>query len=97
MRSRYILCYDVRDDRRLRRTAKVAERWGNRIQYSVFVCDLTGVERAQLEAELRSVVNLRVDMTFMIDIGPPGRSSERRFHWVTPRIPFPDPSVATIL
>jgi CRISPR-associated protein Cas2 len=97
MRSRYVLCYDVRDDRRLRQTAKVAERWGNRIQYSVFVCDLTGVERAQLESELRSVVDLAVDMTFLIDIGPPGRSSDRRFHWVTTRIPFPDPSVATIL
>ena len=97
MRSRYILCYDVRDDRRLRRTAKVAERWGDRIQYSVFVCDLTSVERARLEAELRGVVDLRVDLAFLIDIGAPGRSSERRFHWVTPPMAFPDPSVATVV
>ncbi|HEX5469555.1 MAG TPA: CRISPR-associated endonuclease Cas2 [Gaiellaceae bacterium] len=97
MRSRYILCYDIRDDSRLRRTAKVAERWGNRLQYSVFVCDLTAVERARLESELRAVVDTTIDMTFMIEIGAPGRSSERRFHWVTPRIALPDPSNPTIV
>jgi CRISPR-associated protein Cas2 len=97
MRSRFILCYDIRDERRLRRTAKVAEQWGNRIQYSVFVCDLTTVERARLEAALRTTVDLRVDMAFLIDIGAPGRSSERRFHWITPRIALPDPTVPTIV
>jgi len=97
MRSRYILCYDIRDDGRLRRRAKVAERWGNRLQYSVFICDLTPVERARLESELRGVVDARIDMTFLIEIGPPGRSSERRFHWVTTRIPLPDPSQPTIV
>jgi CRISPR-associated protein Cas2 len=97
MRSRYILCYDIRDDRRLRQTAKVAEQWGNRIQYSVFVCDLTAVERARLEGALRDVVDQRVDMAFLIDIGAPGRSSERRFHWVTTRIGLPDHSLPTIV
>lgn len=97
MRSRYLLCYDIRDDARLRRTAKVAERWGNRLQYSVFICDLTGVERARMEAELRCVVDMGVDMTFMIEIGAPGRSSEQRFHWITPRIPLPDASQPTIV
>jgi len=97
MRSRYLLCYDIRDDGRLRRTAKVAERWGNRLQYSVFICDLTGVERARLETELRDVIDMSVDTTFIVEIGSPGRSSERRFHWVTPRIPFPDPSQPTIV
>jgi CRISPR-associated protein Cas2 len=97
MRTRYLLCYDVRDDRRLRRTAKVAEAWGHRLEYSVFVCDLDHVERACLERALRDVLHLDVDRAFLVDLGPPGRSSARRFLWLTPPVLFPDPQVATIV
>jgi CRISPR-associated protein Cas2 len=97
MRTRYLLCYDVRDSVRLRRTAKVAEMWGHRLEYSVFVCDLDAVERARLERALRDVVNLAVDRVFLVDLGPPGPTSRSRFHWLTPPVVFPDATVATIV
>lgn len=43
-RSRYLLAYDIRERRRLRRVHQVAKTWGYPLQYSVFVCDLTGSE-----------------------------------------------------
>lgn len=97
MRTRYILCYDIRDAARLRKTAKVAEAWGNRLQYSVFVCDLSPTERAGLERDLRHVIDLRADRAFLIDIGSPGRASERRVRWLTPAVRFPDAAVATVV
>jgi CRISPR-associated protein Cas2 len=97
MRTRYLLCYDVRDAARLRRTAKVAETWGHRLEYSVFVCDLDAVERAQLERGLRDVLNLTVDRAFFVDLGPPGPTSRKRFRWLTPPVEFPDARVATIV
>ncbi len=97
MRARYLLCYDVRDDHRLRRTAKVAEAWGYRVQYSVFVCDLTDVERARLERGLRDVLDVTVDRAFLVDLGPSGQSSARRLHWLSRPDRLYDPSEATIM
>ena len=97
MRIRYLLCYDVCDDHRLRRTAKVAEAWGYRIQYSVFVCDLNDVERAKLERGLSDVLDVTIDRAFLVDLGPAGNSSARRVHWVSRPNRLYDPSEATIL
>jgi CRISPR-associated protein Cas2 len=92
MRTRYLLCYDVRDDRRLRRTIAVAEAWGERIQYSVFVCDLTDVERARLEGALRDVLDVTVDRALLIDLGPTDGGSSRRFRWISRPQRLYDPS-----
>ncbi|HON00800.1 MAG TPA: CRISPR-associated endonuclease Cas2 [Acidobacteriota bacterium] len=36
----YLVAYDIRNPRRLRRVAKVCEDYGVRVEYSVFECDL---------------------------------------------------------
>lgn len=97
MRTRYLLCYDVHDAARLRRTAKVAEVWGTRLEYSVFVCDLNAVERTRLERDLREVLHLTVDRAFLVDLGPPARGSRGRFRWLTPPVELPDTRLATIV
>src|SRR5262249_25938031 len=40
----WLVCYDVRDPDRLRKTAKHLEGYGERVQYSVFRCWLTRLE-----------------------------------------------------
>ncbi len=47
----YLICYDIRDPKRLRRVAKVLEGRGERVQYSVFRCWLSpsGFERLRWE------------------------------------------------
>ncbi len=47
----WLVCYDVRDPKRLRATAKHLEGYGERVQYSVFRCWLTArrVERLRWE------------------------------------------------
>lgn len=37
---RYLVAYDIVDDRRRTKIAKVLESYGDRIQYSVFVVDI---------------------------------------------------------
>ena len=44
----YLVCYDVRDEKRLRRAAKKLEGRGQRLQYSVFRCWLTATDLQQL-------------------------------------------------
>jgi CRISPR-associated protein Cas2 len=61
-KSWYIICYDVRDDKRLRKVAKHLKGYGERIQFSVFRCRLSkrGVER--LKWELTKIMDLEDDL-----------------------------------
>lgn len=61
-----IVCYDVstetRDGRRgLRRVAKVCEGTGQRVQKSVFECQVTVMQLDDLERRLLAEVNLQQD------------------------------------
>jgi len=51
----YWLIYDIRCDRERRRVEKCAERYGQRLQKSVFACVLNGDRRSRLLAELEGL------------------------------------------
>jgi CRISPR-associated protein Cas2 len=53
VRGWYLVAYDIRDDRRLRRVAKLLEGRGERLQYSLFRCRLSP----------RDIERLRLDLT----------------------------------
>ena len=50
--THYLICYDIADEKRLRKVARGMEDFGVRMLYSVFECYLTPV---QLEALRRAV------------------------------------------
>jgi len=68
-RRRFLIAYDIADPKRLRRVIKIMEGAGQRLQYSVFLCDLSGVELAEWDARMRSVVELHEDSIVRIDLG----------------------------
>lgn len=72
----YIVSYDISDDKRLRRVAKVVEAYGRRVQFSVFRCELTPRKRLRLEAELAAEINHKDDQVLFIDLGPVPGSGE---------------------
>lgn len=43
-----LICYDVRDEKRLRATSKLLSGYGERVQYSIFRCWLTDRQFEQL-------------------------------------------------
>ncbi|MGH7736190.1 MAG: CRISPR-associated endonuclease Cas2, partial [Gemmatimonadales bacterium] len=51
-RRRYLVAYDIRDDRRLRGIAGCMEGYGTRIQYSVFVFDLSDREKVVMRGDI---------------------------------------------
>jgi CRISPR-associated protein Cas2 len=69
-RHRLVVCYDVREPKRLRRTHEKLLGYGDPLQYSVFVCDLSASERVLMEQAVREVVNLTQDAVHIIDLGP---------------------------
>jgi CRISPR-associated protein Cas2 len=77
MRQRYIVTYDIRDPRRLRKVFKVMKGYGEHLQFSVFRCDLSQMTLALMKASLLEVINSVEDQVLIIDVGPTeGRGEE---------------------
>ncbi len=74
-RRRYLVAYDIRDDRRLRSIAGCMEGYGTRVQYSVFVCDLSDRERILMRGDLEGRMKASEDSVMVIDLGQAGDSS----------------------
>lgn len=68
-RRRYLIGYDIADEKRLRRVIKIMEAHGSRLQYSVFLCDLSGQEMVGWRLEMLDAVDLGEDSVITIDLG----------------------------
>lgn len=71
-RRRHLIAYDISDDRRLRRVARVMEAYGDRLQYSVFICDLSASELIAWRSDLLELLDLHQDSVVVLDLGVPG-------------------------
>ena len=89
-RTRYLVAYDVRDPRRLRRVNRVAKDHGEPLQYSVFVCDLTNVELVGLKRALLAEMKLTEDSVGIFDLGPPSSRGIRCIEFMGVRRDLPD-------
>lgn len=85
-RRRHLIAYDIRDPYRLRRICKLMEAHGERLQYSVFVCDLTKTELTRMRASAEGIMNLAVDSVVIIDLG---NLDDARFTFVGHREQLP--------
>lgn len=80
-RIRYLVMYDIRNPKRLRQVHEVAVDFGERLQYSVYVCDLTRQELVGFRARLRETMNLGHDSVSIFDLGPArGKAAQRVEH-----------------
>lgn len=70
MRGSYIVCYDICDDRRLRKVFQIMRGWGDHLQYSVFECQLSASDLVRLRAELSPIINHREDQVLFVYLGP---------------------------
>lgn len=77
MRRNYIVTYDVRDPKRLRKVHRICKGYGQHLQYSVFECDLSDAEKVEMTARLSEVMHLAEDQVLFIDLGPVAARGER--------------------
>ena len=54
----YLVAYDIREPRRLKKVAKHLKGYGSRIQYSIFRCRMGDRERERLKWELKRLMEL---------------------------------------
>lgn len=69
VRNRYFVCYDVSDQQRLAQTYKKMRGYGDPIQYSVFVCDLSPKEMLLMKSDLMELINVSEDRILIINSG----------------------------
>ena len=92
-RRRYLVAYDIRDDRRLRSIASCMEGYGTRIQYSVFVCDLSDREKVTMRADIEGLMKVSEDSVMVIDLGQAGDSSRFLFLGHHAKLPVSSPVI----
>ena len=87
MRSVYLVAYDIADPKRLQKVYRKMCGHGDPLQYSVFRCELSPVERQLLEEELWPILNLKEDRVMLVDLGRVGaRGSDCFEFWGAPRV-----------
>ena len=57
MRAKYLICYDISNERRLARVFKLMKGVGVHLQYSVFLCSFTWVELNDIKERLDKLID----------------------------------------
>ncbi|MGE5647961.1 MAG: CRISPR-associated endonuclease Cas2 [Acidobacteriota bacterium] len=57
-RNSYLVCYDIADEKRLRRVFHAVRNYGDHLQYSVFECQRTAADVIRCRAELAGIIDL---------------------------------------
>ncbi len=76
MRKVYLVCYDVADPKRWRLVYRLVLGAGDTLQYSVFRCELTDVEKQLLQTKLWDVLELSKDRVMLVNLGPAGARAD---------------------
>lgn len=70
MRRCYLVCYDIRNQKRWRKVFKIMNGHGEHWQYSVFFCVLKEIDRVRMQGQLEACTNLKEDQCVIVDLGP---------------------------
>lgn len=66
----FLVCYDICDEKRLRRVYQTMRGYGDRVQYSIFRCPLSALQLAQLKDVLTRIVAPSEDQVLILRLGP---------------------------
>jgi CRISPR-associated protein Cas2 len=72
-RRRYLVTYDVADDRRRNQVFSCCLQHGDHTQFSVFIAELSGREMVIFQATLDRLVHHLQDQVLIFDLGPARR------------------------
>lgn len=70
MRTSYLVCYDIADDKRLRTVFKLMRGYGDHLQYSVFECQFTPADLVACRAGLGAIIHHEEDQVLFVNLGP---------------------------
>ena len=71
MRNLYIVSYDISDPTRLRQVHRKMKAYGDKLQYSVFLCEINDKEKNRMISTLTTIIKHNDDQVLIIPLGPP--------------------------
>ena len=77
MRTSYLICYDICDDKRLRKVFQLMRGEGDHLQFSVFECQLTPMDFARCRAALGAIIQHDEDQVLFVNLGPAAGRGDR--------------------
>ena len=77
MRQSYLVCYDIADDKRLRKVFKTMRAFGDHLQFSVFECQLTPSDLIRCRTLLAQLINHDEDQVLFVHLGPADGRGDR--------------------
>ena len=95
-RRRYLVAYDMRQPKRLRRIHSAMKGFGYPLQYSVFVCDLDRMEKLAMIERVGSVIDHRQDSVAIVDLGDPELRGVECLEFLGQRRPLPEDKVRIV-
>lgn len=79
MRGYYLVCYDISDEKRLAKMHKKLLGFGDPLQYSVFVCLLSKMEKLLMLEKLMEILDEEEDRLLLIYLGPENKKTLKNF------------------
>jgi CRISPR-associated protein Cas2 len=79
---RYLIAYDVPDDKRRTRLAKKLQTYGDRVQYSVFVADVRPAALVRLRSAVEGIIDVEADSVLLCDLGAVSMLDNSRFSFI---------------
>jgi CRISPR-associated protein Cas2 len=77
VRTTYLVCYDIADDKRLARVAKLMKGFGDRVQKSVFECQFNDTDLVRCRHVLGDAIDHRKDQVLFVNLGPSDGRGDR--------------------
>ena len=77
MRSSYLVCYDICDEKRLRKVFKAMRNFGDHLQFSVFECQWTPTDLVRCRSTLAGIIHHDEDQVLFVNLGPAEGRGER--------------------
>lgn len=69
MRNRYLVAYDISDSKRLRMMYSLMCGYGDPLQFSVFLCELSAKEKVLMTTDIISIINNSEDSILLVNLG----------------------------
>ncbi|MBM7368529.1 CRISPR-associated endonuclease Cas2 [Gordonia hydrophobica] len=85
-----MVAYDIVDDLRRTKLAKVLQSYGDRIQYSVFLIDLTAAGEVRLRREVAKTIDAQTDSVLFCVVGLSSGGRDPVLSFLGRRRPTPD-------
>jgi CRISPR-associated protein Cas2 len=77
VRNTFLVCYDITEDKRLRKVFKTMRDFGDHLQYSIFECQFTPIDLAKCRHALSEIIKHDEDQVLFVDLGPTQGRGER--------------------